>query len=68
MRLLLAFVSCLEDNLNHLSTLHIPFLILHGNNDSLCNVSGSRLLYEQAASEDKEIHEFPGMKKDALKI
>ena len=40
-RLLLAFVDCLENNLNLLPGLRVPFLSLHGTTDGLCNVEVS---------------------------
>ena len=41
-RLLLAFLDCLEDNLSLLREMETPFLALHGANDWLCNPKGSR--------------------------
>ena len=32
-----------------------PFLVLHGTKDSLCDVEGAQLLYDQAMSTDKQI-------------
>ena len=37
---------CLVDNRAKLNTITIPMLILHGQNDSLCNVVGSHTLHE----------------------
>jgi alpha-beta hydrolase superfamily lysophospholipase len=38
----------------------VPFSILHGEVDKLCNVEGSRQLFEKASVKDKEIKVFPG--------
>lgn len=60
-RLLLAFLDCLEDNLSLLHEMETPFLALHGSKDWLCNPKGSRMLFDSAvAVEDKEIHVFDG--------
>jgi len=37
-----------------------PFLILHGDQDRLCNVEGSRQLQEKAVVVDKTLKEFRG--------
>lgn len=39
----------------------VPFLVVHGTNDGLAEPAGSRMLYEKAASEDKEIVIYEGM-------
>ena len=31
-----------------------PFLLLHGDADKLCDIRGSKLMYENAASSDKK--------------
>ena len=59
-RLLLAFVDCLEANLSSLDSLNVPFLVLHGEVDGLCNIEGSRILKQRALVEDKELIEFSG--------
>ena len=33
----------------------VPFLILHGERDSLCAVAGSQLLYDKADVKDKKL-------------
>ena len=38
----------------------MPFLILHGDQDKLCNVEGSRLLYKRAVADDKRLKIFEG--------
>jgi len=58
--LLLAFVYCLDDNINQLTDVITPFLIVHGDNDKLCNPIGSELLYRRSKVEDKSLKIFPG--------
>lgn len=43
--LLLAFVYCLDDNINQLTDVRTPFLLVHGEKDMLCNPLGSDLLF-----------------------
>jgi len=59
-RLLLAFVNCLDDNINSLSDVRTPFLVLHGSEDILCNPVGSHLLYRRSRTEDKQVKIFEG--------
>lgn len=58
--LLLAFVFCLDDNINQLTEIRTPFLTLHGEDDRLCNPLGSDLLFRRSPVEDKTIKIFPG--------
>ncbi|XP_041130755.1 monoglyceride lipase-like isoform X1 [Polyodon spathula] len=37
-----------------------PFLLLHGNADKLCDISGSQLMYEKTQSQDKELKVYDG--------
>ncbi|KAG7271895.1 hypothetical protein CRUP_038147 [Coryphaenoides rupestris] len=37
-----------------------PFLLLHGDVDKLCDIGGSRLLYERATSADKKLKVYEG--------
>lgn len=32
-----------------------PFLLLHGDDDKLCDIRGSMMMYEKASSSDKKI-------------
>jgi acylglycerol lipase len=41
--------------------LRVPLLLLHGGEDQLCPPSGSRLIYERAASEDRTLTVYPGL-------
>ena len=38
----------------------MPFRILHGDQDRLCNVEGSRQLYKMAVTSDKQLKVFEG--------
>jgi len=58
--LLLAFLTCLKENLSMINGLRVPFLVLHGDVDGLCNIEGSRLLKRDALAQDKELIEFSG--------
>ena len=60
--LLLAFTDCLDANINQLSQVQTPFLIIHGSEDILCNPGGSHLLYRQSVCEDKKIKVYDGSK------
>jgi len=44
-----------------------PFLVLHGTDDRLAEIEGSRLLYNQASSEDKKMVELADYKHEILK-
>ncbi|XP_008411425.1 monoglyceride lipase isoform X1 [Poecilia reticulata] len=37
-----------------------PFLLLHGDADKLCDIRGSKMMYENAASSDKKLTIFEG--------
>lgn len=41
--------------------MNLPFLVMHGEKDKLSNPNGSRMLYENAGSEDKTLEIFEGM-------
>ena len=55
----MAFVECLKTMLAQLDLVKVPFVSFHGNTDMLCNVEGSRLLFEHASSSDKKLVEVP---------
>jgi alpha-beta hydrolase superfamily lysophospholipase len=50
----------------HLHRLRLPLLVLHGADDKLTNPEGSRMLYEQASSEDKTLKLWPGCRHEIL--
>lgn len=58
--LLLAFVYCLDDNINQLTDVRTPFLLLHGEMDKLCNPLGSDLLFRRSQSPEKSLKIYPG--------
>ncbi|KAM4563828.1 monoglyceride lipase isoform 1-T1 [Odontesthes bonariensis] len=37
-----------------------PFLLLHGDDDKLCDIRGSKMMYENTASSDKKIQVYEG--------
>lgn len=45
-----------------LSKISCPLLIMHGTDDKLAEIEGSRFLYAEASSEDKELKEFQDFK------
>lgn len=45
---------------NALGSVSLPLFILHGENDALASVDGSRLLYERAVSSDKRLEVVAG--------
>ena len=64
-------------NKKGLASIKVPFLVLHGEGDQLCNPKGSALLYEQASVEDKTLkimpsalhnlyHELPEIREESL--
>lgn len=56
----MAFLRCLETLHTSLARVSLPLLILHGDNDSLCQPAGSHLLAREASSKDKKIKTYPG--------
>ena len=56
----MAFLKCLENIHKNMRSVNLPLLILHGDNDSLCQPAGSHLLAREAASQDKKIKMFKG--------
>ncbi len=49
-----------EDTRNRLSEITVPLLAMHGADDTTTYPRGSRLLYEQASSEDKTLRMWDG--------
>jgi len=46
--------------------LTLPLLVLHGEQDEISPVSGAKYVYENAASTDKTIHKYPGMRHEVF--
>ena len=42
-----------------LTSMKVPFAVLHAENDKLCNVQGSKVLFEKAQVKDKHLKVFP---------
>lgn len=51
----LAMYNALQEINNNLTNVEWPFLVLHGSDDKITNVSGSKLLFDLASSRDKQI-------------
>ncbi|XP_078607941.1 monoglyceride lipase-like isoform X2 [Branchiostoma floridae x Branchiostoma japonicum] len=49
----------IKETRQRLHEVECPFLILHGENDSVTDIGGSRELYEQARSQDKQLKTYP---------
>lgn len=60
---ILRITSCLQQNLRKLK---VPFLVLHGNADTVTDPEASKKLYEEASSIDKNIKLFDGLLHDLL--
>ena len=56
----LCICRCLENIHNNLKSISLPLLVVHGENDSLCQPAGSHLLVREARSRDKKIKVYPG--------
>ncbi len=50
----------------HLAELTLPLLVMHGADDKLVNPSGSQVAYERAASKDKTLKLYPGMRHEIM--
>lgn len=57
-----ALLRASEDTQNHLDELTLPLLVMHGGDDTLTFPSGSRLVIERAASRDKTLKIWPGLR------
>ncbi|XWS50884.1 hypothetical protein CRYUN_Cryun12cG0128100 [Craigia yunnanensis] len=60
---ILRVTSYLQQNMNRL---RVPFLVLHGTDDTVTDPQASQKLYEEAASADKTIKLFEGLLHDLL--
>lgn len=52
---------------HHFSKITLPILILHGTEDKISDINGSRKMYEMVKSEDKQIIEWEGCFHELLK-
>ncbi|XP_078690470.1 monoglyceride lipase-like [Branchiostoma floridae x Branchiostoma belcheri] len=49
----------IQETRQRLHEVDCPFLVLHGENDTITDIVGSRELYEQARSQDKQMKTYP---------
>jgi len=59
-RLIFELLATMDKTLSKMSTLNLPLLILHGSDDQLTSVEGSRILYETVSSTDKTLTLYEG--------
>jgi acylglycerol lipase len=57
-----ALLIASEETRKQMSQLSLPLLVMHGADDTLTFPSGSRMLVEQAASQDKTLKIWPGLR------
>jgi acylglycerol lipase len=57
-----ALLIASEETRKQTSQLSLPLLVMHGADDTLTFPSGSRMLVEQAASQDKTLKIWPGLR------
>ncbi|KAL5014140.1 hypothetical protein ScPMuIL_008410 [Solemya velum] len=56
-----AFLQALKDIEVNMESIEWSFLAIHGSEDKLCAVEGSKMLFEKAKSEDKELKIYDGL-------
>ncbi|CAI5479742.1 unnamed protein product [Closterium sp. Yama58-4] len=60
MRTALTMLHASQDAESSLSSISLPFLLLHGDADTVTELDGSQALYEKARSEDKTLKVYEG--------
>jgi len=55
-----ACLTILPEVQSRLGEISLPILIVHGTEDKLCDIEGSRMLHAKAASTDKTLTEYEG--------
>eukprot|EP00744_Colponema_vietnamica_P015295 GILI01021444.1.p1 GENE.GILI01021444.1~~GILI01021444.1.p1 ORF type:complete len:320 (+),score=86.29 GILI01021444.1:52-960(+) len=55
------FIAATEQLQANYGVVNFPFLCVHGDRDTICNVEGSRQLHSGASSTDKKLIVYPGM-------
>lgn len=55
-----AMLHALSQITSSFQDMTLPFIVLHGSEDTICELEGSQLLYDKAASKDKQIKIFDG--------
>lgn len=66
LRIATAFGDAMDRIKNWIPSIQWPFLVIHGDNDTLTYIGGSELLEKEAKSEDKEIKIYKGLKHELL--
>lgn len=54
-----AMLKCIENIIENSKKIECPLLLLHGGGDQICDVSGSKQLYEDCSSVDKCLKIYP---------
>lgn len=54
-----AMFNAIQSIENNISTVEWPFLLIHGDDDKICDISGSKVFYEMAPSLDKTFKIYP---------
>lgn len=62
----LSIVNGAKQSIPHLERLKLPVLILHGAEDKICPPSGSDIVYEKAASTDKQLIKYDGLRHEIM--
>ncbi|EEF39219.1 conserved hypothetical protein [Ricinus communis] len=57
----MAFLRVCEYIRRHCHELEVSLLMVHGEEDAVCDVNAARFVYESAATKDKTLKIFPGM-------
>lgn len=57
----LEFLKVCEKIRRHCNDLEVSMLVLHGEDDLVCDPNSAKYVYEKAASKDKTLKIFPGM-------
>ncbi|KFM62829.1 Monoglyceride lipase, partial [Stegodyphus mimosarum] len=60
MRPVMCLLESGQEILNKSTDVKFPILVLHGDNDKICHLSGATNLYEKATSSDKTLKIYPG--------
>ncbi len=65
-RWFMEFVQAGKESLSRAEELKLPLLIIHGSDDQIVNVQGSREVMAKASSQDKGIHIYEGLYHETL--
>lgn len=50
-----AYLEAVEAFEVNVKNVTVPFIVFHGDKDEICNLKGSKHLYKEAASKDKQL-------------